>query len=242
MGGHHGMWTEGFLAGLEGDFDVVAFSHRGVAGGGRVDEAFSVGELAADAVGVLDGLGIGSAHVMGISLGGMVAQEVVVRYPERVRSVVLGCTYAGPEGGALDAPGPVRMVQAAAARDLSVSMRVAFEANLSAGYRERPGAFEGFVELALAEQVPAAVVALQMRAAVEHDAVARLGGVTAPALVVHGSEDEMISPKNGEHVAGLIPGARLEVFEGVGHLFWWEQPERTVALVREHALGRSAVL
>ncbi|MCG8919547.1 alpha/beta hydrolase [Actinokineospora sp. PR83] len=238
MAGHHGLWGEEFLSLLARDFDVVAFDHRGVAGGGRVDEPFGVRDLAEDAVGVLDGLGWESAHVLGISLGGMVAQELVVAHPERVRSLVLGCTYAGPDGGALDGPGPVRMMTAAATRDVSKSLRAGYEANLSPEFRADEAEFERFVEAVLSEQVPAPVIALQMQAALQHDSVAGLADVRASTLVIHGTEDEMITPKNGDHVASLIPGARLEVFEGVGHLFWWERPERTAELVREHALGR----
>ncbi|OLR92033.1 alpha/beta fold hydrolase [Actinokineospora bangkokensis] len=231
MAGHHGLWGERFLGLLAERFDVVAFNHRGVAGGGRVEEQFSTADLARDAVGVMDALGVGSAHVLGISLGGMVAQEMAIRFPERVRALVLGCTYAGPEGGSLDAPGPGRMAQAAAARDAVAAMRVAFEVNLSPGFRGREGAFREFVEVVLAQKVPAAVIGMQMRAALGHDAVGRLGRVVAPTLVVHGTEDEMIRVDNGRHVASLVPGARLEVVEGVGHLFWWEQPEATARLV-----------
>ena len=78
---------------------------------------------------------------------------------------------------------------------------------------------------------------LQMQAIGGHDTSVRLPSIAAPTLVIHGTEDQMLDAANGELIASLIPGARLELMDGVGHLFWWEQPERTAALVREHALA-----
>lgn len=95
-----------------------------------------------------------------------------------------------------------------------------------------------FRDTVLSTRVPVPVVTLQAMAGLQHVASARLPTITAPTLVVHGDEDEMLLPDNGELIARQIPGARLEIWEGVGHLFWWEQPERTAALLREHALDR----
>jgi 3-oxoadipate enol-lactonase len=75
----------------------------------------------------------------------------------------------------------------------------------------------------------------QMRAIVGHDTSTRLADIAAPTLVVHGTEDEMLPVSNAYAIAERIPDARLEIFEGVGHLFFWEEPERSAELVREHA-------
>ena len=85
-----------------------------------------------------------------------------------------------------------------------------------------------------------AAVMAQVQAIAGHDTVARLGRIAAPTLVLHGTEDEMVPFGNAAVLAEGIPGARLEVFEGVGHLFFWEEPERSAALVREHALAARA--
>jgi 3-oxoadipate enol-lactonase len=101
MGGNHLSWGEPFLEALEGDFDVVAYDHRGVGRSSRVTDPFTIVELADDAAALLDALGWDSAHVVGISMGGMVAQELALRHPERLRTLTLGCTYCGGEGSAL---------------------------------------------------------------------------------------------------------------------------------------------
>jgi pimeloyl-ACP methyl ester carboxylesterase len=80
-------------------------------------------------------------------------------------------------------------------------------------------------------------VQLQIQAVGSHDTHARLAELAAPTLVVHGTEDRMIPVANGKLIASLLPGARLEMLDGVGHLFWWEQPERSAELIRSHALG-----
>jgi pimeloyl-ACP methyl ester carboxylesterase len=92
---------------------------------------------------------------------------------------------------------------------------------------------------AMASALPARqrTVQMQIQALYGHDTQARLGAITAPTLVVHGTEDKMIPVANGELIASLVPGSRLEILDGVGHMFWWEQPERSAELVRAHALA-----
>ena len=75
----------------------------------------------------------------------------------------------------------------------------------------------------------------QLRAITAHDTSARLPDLAAPTLVIHGTLDQLLPVQNGHMIAGLIPGARLEVFEDVGHLFFWERPERAAELIRAHA-------
>jgi pimeloyl-ACP methyl ester carboxylesterase len=234
MAGHHRMWGEPFLAALEPAFDIVAFDHRGIGTSDRADAPFTVPDLADDAARVLDEVGWPSAHILGISLGGMVAQELVLRHPSRVRTLTLGCTYPG-RGGDLTAPGPQRAIEAGLVGDRELAIRTSFEVNVSRAFAGVDEHYEVFRAAALSTRVPVPVILMQSQAAIAHDALQRLSGITSPTLVIHGTEDEMILPMNAELIAKAIPGARLELFEGVGHLFWWEQPERTVALLREHA-------
>ncbi|CRK57586.1 alpha/beta hydrolase fold [Alloactinosynnema sp. L-07] len=235
MGGHHGLWGEPFLTRLERDFDVVAFDHRGISHSDPAEAGFTIADLADDTARVLTAIGWDDAHVMGISMGGMVAQELAVRHPERIRTLTLGCTYAGPEGGTLDGPGPMRMMLAAnAGGDVGTILRAAYEANLSPTFRADETRFSEFVEVTLSQRVPSPVIMMQLQAVARHDAEARLKGVKIPTLVVHGTEDEMITPKNGDHVASLVPDAKLAKLRDVGHLFWWEQPDRAAELLREH--------
>ncbi len=238
MSGHHRMWGEPFVELLERDFDVLAYDHRGIGESDRADEQFTIADLADDAARLIAAAGWRDANVLGISMGGMVAQELALRHPELVRTLVLGCTYAGPGGGTLDASGAGRLLQAMSTRDAALVTRVAFEVNVSPDEQAKPGAYELFRDTSLSVRVPVPVVLMQAQAVYTHDAVQRLRSLSVPTLVVHGTVDHVVDVANAEHIAGLVPGATLELLDGVGHLFWWEQPQRAADLVRRHALGR----
>src|ERR1700677_1664335 len=95
---------EPLLSDLRRDFDVIVYDHRGVGASSRLQGPLTIRQMAADAAGLLDALELGSAHVLGISMGGMVAQELALAAPERIRTLTLGCTYCGGEGSSLAAP------------------------------------------------------------------------------------------------------------------------------------------
>ena len=238
MSGTHLAWGDAFLAGLGDDLDVVAYDHRGVGDSTPQSDAFTIAELAEDAAGLLDDLGWDTAHVVGISMGGMVAQELALRHPQRIRTLVLGCTYPGGAEGQLADPALIQELAAALlSGDRERALRVGFAANLSTAHVADPDNWEPFEAMATAAPVAVPVIMLQMQAVMGHDTIARLASIAAPTLVVHGTEDRMLPVVNGEVIARAIPHARLELLEGVGHMFWWEQPERSAALVRAHVLG-----
>jgi 3-oxoadipate enol-lactonase len=238
MSGTHLTWGRPFLSLLEPDFDCVVFDNRGIGNSDEVSDPFTIAELAEDALRVMDAAGLETAHVMGISMGGMVAQQVALLAPERVRTLTLGCTYPGGEGSSLIAPedaGP--LFEAFASGNLDRVMKAAYEVNLSPDFRADPANFEDFAAMASALPARQQTVQLQVQAIGGHDTQARLAEIAAPTLVIHGTEDRMIPVANGELIASLVPGAQLEIFDDVGHLFWWEQPDRSADLIRTLALS-----
>lgn len=235
VAGHVAMWGDGFIARLAERFDVVAYDHRGIGESARAEAAFTIAELAADAAAVLDHLGWDSAHVLGFSMGGTIAQELVLTSPDRVRTLTLGDTWPGP--GETFGPGVIALADAAQGGDLETVVRKTFAANVSADFAAGPDAFEHFMRAAGTYQVPGPVVLLQMQASAEHDALDRLSALDKKTLVIHGTADEIIVRSAGERLSVLIPGAQLELLDGIGHMFFWEQPERSADLVIKHALG-----
>ena len=106
---------------------------------------------------------------------------------------------------------------------------------MSPAYAAEAAHYAQFAAAARLHPPDIALLMAQQAAVVGHDTYARLRGLRVPALVVHGTGDQMLAAVNGDLVASLIPGARLELLEGAGHLFFWEQPQRAAQLVREHA-------
>jgi pimeloyl-ACP methyl ester carboxylesterase len=240
MSGTHLSWGETFLAELERDFALTVFDNRGVGRNTFDPGPFSIADLADDAAGLLDTLGLDSAHVLGISMGGMVAQELTLRHPARVRTLALGCTYAGGAGSALTDPSVFqRLSQAWMTGDRDQILRTAWEINVSGGFARDETAYEAFKAAALSLPVPQKVIMAQLQAVSGHDTSARLGEIEAPTLVIHGDEDQMLPVSNAKAIAAAIPNARLEILEGVGHMFWIEEPARSAALLRDHALARA---
>lgn len=241
MSGTHLAWGQPFRSALEESFDVVAFDNRGIGLSERISAPFTIAEMAEDTAELLDRLEIESAHVVGISMGGMIAQELALAHPQRLRSLTLGCTYCGGEGSRLMPRANAEKLGAAmASGNRDEAIRASYEVNLSPAFRAEEGNYAAFHEMAT--QVPAAkqVIELQLQAIFGHDTSGRLGEISAPTLIVHGTEDGVLPFSNGEQIAALMPRARFEVLEGVGHMFWWEQPQRSAELIREHALALSA--
>jgi pimeloyl-ACP methyl ester carboxylesterase len=228
-------WGEPFLEELRGDFEVIAFDHRGVGASSRLDGPITIAQMAADAGALLDALGLPSAHVLGISMGGMIAQELALARPELVRTLTLGCTYCGGPGAELTAPGVLqRLGDAMMSGDRERAIRTGWEVNVSPAFAAQTQAWHRFREVAGRRAVAVPVVLAQLQACAAHDTHDRLGGLEMPTLVIHGTVDEMLPVGNGRQIASLVAGSQLEILEEVGHLFFWEQPERSAELLKAH--------
>jgi len=241
MSGHSLHWGEDFLRELERDFELVLYDHRGVGRSTGDAAPFEIADLAADAAGLLDGLGIERAHVLGISMGGMIAQELALTRPERVLTLALGCTYCGGPRSTFTEDRVVNeLAMAIMSGDQDRKLRAGWGFNVSTGFAAGEGNYERFADVAMQYPVAVPMVMAQVQAVIKHDTSARLAEISVPTLVVHGTDDQMLAAANAEIVAGLIPGARLELLDGVGHLFFWEQPERVAELIAEHAAATRA--
>ena len=133
MSGTSLSWGEPFLQQLREDFDVIAYDHRGVGASTQLDGPVTTRQMADDAVALLDALALDDAHVLGISMGGMIAQELALAHPERVRTLTLGCTYCGGEGSSLASEAVIgKLAEAMGSGDRERALRAAWEVNVSA--------------------------------------------------------------------------------------------------------------
>jgi 3-oxoadipate enol-lactonase len=241
LGGHSLHWGEPFLTELERDFELVLYDQRGAGRSAAFGGDLTIAGLAGDALALLDALGLERVHVLGISMGGMVAQELALAAPARLASLTLGCTSCG---GTQSRPTGQEVIRELTAAVFSGNrervLRTGFEIVVSGPYAADPAHYAAFAEAAGHYPAEIPLLMSQQAAVVAHDTYARLRGLQVPTLVIHGTEDRMLAAVNGDLVASLIPGARLELLDGAGHLFFWEQPQRSAELVREHAAAQRA--
>ena len=224
----YGRWGwEPIVPGLAASHRVVSFDNRGIGESDKPEGPYTAAQMAGDALQVLDEAGIERAHVVGASLGGMIAQELAVAAPERVDKLVLCCTTAG-------GPGAVPMPE--------VTMRLFAEAPSLAP----EVALRRFIENALGEDPPEGLVddlfarrlanppdqaGWQAQAAAGMGFQGVDGEITAPTLILAGTADNVVDYRNAELLAASIPGARVELFDGLGHLFFWERPDAAVSIL-----------
>ena len=203
---------------------VIAYDNRGSGGSTVTPGPYTTRRLAADGVALLDALGIERADVFGMSLGGMIAQEVALGWPERVRKLVLGCTHCGVAHAARQ-PRDAGRAFALQTDDWTLRIRslapFAFASEVDAEMLDR------FIEKKSRDVQDPAGYAGQIAAALSHDTYDRLPDVEAPTLVITGDDDRVIPAPSSDVLAERIPNARLAVIPGTGHLFFLEKPEET---------------
>jgi 3-oxoadipate enol-lactonase len=228
-------WLD-FEPALRRHFTVITHDNRGIGGTSAPWGLYSTAAMADDSAALLRAIGFDKVHVLGISLGGMIAQEIVLRHPDLVERLTLGCTRPGGGHGSRPAPGALaRLVSCAFLPDEQANRR-SMPILLSEGFMEaHPEIEPKWLELIRRWPIPRRVFIAQVAAAAKHRAGDRLRAVTAPTLVLCGDADKLIPPGNSEAIAGLIPGARLEWLKGSGHDFPTEQPQEVARLVEDFA-------
>lgn len=211
-----------------GQFRVLTFDQRGSGESEKPDMEYSIALLTADAAALMDHVGFSSAHIIGESMGGMIAQELALRHPDKVRSLVLGCTTpGGPQAVPL---GSDALAKAYSTDSLSPEERgkALAEAAFTKGYIEQhPGLIPALVEARRRRPLDPVALAHRLKAAYAHDTYDRLPHIACPTLVITGKDDALISWENSRILAERIPGAKLVLLEPAGHAFWVEQPEKS---------------
>jgi len=226
VGSHLGWWNSDFKAALQDRFSLVLYDHRGTGGSVHKDGEYTIPLIADDAATLLQGLGIEKAHIFGISLGGMVAQEIVLRHPQVVKTLVLGCTHCGGERVVWPSPEVVQILLARAQEESGGKVGQAWlEAAFTSEFvQENPKVIAGYTEKAADRPTSPDIYRLQAMAAAAFDAWERLPSITAPTWIMHGERDAMIPPENAFVPENRIPFAHLILLPGMGHDFTVQNP------------------
>jgi pimeloyl-ACP methyl ester carboxylesterase len=177
---------------------------------------------------------VGRADVFGVSMGGMIAQELALRWPNRVDRLILGCTHAGVENAA---PQPRETGKAFAMETEDWGERIRALSPFAFAEDVDTQKLADFIEKKTADTQDADGYRGQITAVLSHDAYDRLAELAAPTMVITGDQDRVIPALSSDVLAEVIPGARLEVLEGAGHLFFMEQPDRSVELIEDFLSG-----
>jgi pimeloyl-ACP methyl ester carboxylesterase len=215
---------------LAQDFRTVALDNRGVGLSDVPPGPYSISTMASDAAAVLDAAGVSRAHIFGISMGGMVAQEFALQYPARTRSLILGCTSPG---GPLAVRAERKVSDILMARGMSLEQ--AREAILPYIYDADTPREKIEEDVTLRRQCLPSLegYTAQLQGILAWEAYSRIAQITAPTLVLHGKSDALVPPGNGELIAARIPGAKLVLLDHASHLFLTDQTQVAHNHIRE---------
>ena len=233
-----GMTLDGWWATipvLARSFRVIAFDNRDTGQSSRVPLPYTVAQMAEDAVAVLDAAGEQRAHVYGISLGSLVAQEMALRHPDRVQALVLGASSAG--GFAAYKPAPSSFAQTFLIRAGAMGPEEAEWAAVPYTYAEKtrrlhPDRIAADIARRLSTPPEPVAYLHQAGAVAAHDAYERLNQIAAPTVVVHGEQDVFIPPANALVLAERIPGAELRLWPDAAHMFPIDEPRADQEIAR----------
>lgn len=219
LGGNIDFWDPRLLNELSKKFRLVLFDNRGSGRTDVSDKQYSIKLLAEDAAGLMDALGIPKANVLGISMGGMIAQELALNFPEKVEKLVLCSTFCGGPNAVQPSPEMARLL-ATDRRGIPPeeivrnSLRIIFTDEF---IKNNPEIIEFTIQQMLKAPAPNEGFMRQLSAIGKFDTYDRLPNIRAPTLILHGKKDILVPPENGLILAKGIPNAKLVYLENTAH-------------------------
>ena len=215
-------------------FRVIVFDPRGVSASDKPEGPQTISLLADDIAHLLQTIGIESAHIVGASFGGFVAQEFALKYPEMTRKLVLCCTSFGGPNHVVPAPETLEALASTKGLNSEERMRANLLLAFTPAYVQTQVAeVDRIVQLRAANEVPEHIYLSQMHAAMNFNSESRLAEIRSPTLVLSGDADIIVPVQNSRNLVEKIPGARLRIVEGGSHTFFIEQAATFNQLVKE---------
>ncbi len=233
--GYAAFWGEAFLERLRPHFQTIRLSNRGTGRSDKPGGEYGIRLMADDAAGLLRELGIERAHVLGISMGGMIAQELTLNHPQMVQGLVLGCTTCGFVHGVP----PQAEVLTGGGEPANVSpqdrIRRFLLATITEGFMGRADQafWRWLTAMWLAAPTPLETISRHFAAMQAFDAYERLSQIEAPTLIIHGDKDILVPVENAEVLRQRIEGSQVQIVPGVAHMFFWEKPEESAGAIVE---------
>ncbi len=223
-------------------FRTIVFDNRGVGRTDKPEAEYSVGLMAADAAGLLESIGIHRVHVVGVSLGGYIAQELAFNHPDLVdRLVLMSTSCGGPKYAEATKTFWKEVAGLAGLPPEEIIHRGMALATTRTFYQANPSLIDRSVAVRMENLQPLRAFISQSNAAMNFDSSNRASHIDKPTLILAGQEDRVMPLPLTKDLAGKIPGARLEVFPGSAHLLFLEEAQTVNRLIIEFLLKKSAV-
>ena len=230
---------------LSEGYRVISFDNRGTGRSDKPDIAYTIRMMADDAKGLLDAIGVDSAHVFGVSMGGMIAQELALNHPNKLRSLILGCTNCGGTKMIMPTPEALAFLFSPEMAKLPVEERARETAPwlwTQEFIAKHPEAVELYVAVTSKYPTPTHGFARQAQGIMAHDTYERLPQIAVPTLVIAGSADRLIPAENSRILASRIPNAELAILENAGHGFVTDAGAESTRIILDflgrHSKGR----
>lgn len=234
LGASSAVWDPEFVENLSRHYQTIIFDNRGTGQTDKPDEEYSMAMFAADAAGLLDQLGIDSAHILGVSMGGMIAQEFALRYPQKVRTLILSCTTCGGEKSVMATQEVLQTLTSREGLTLEETARNAWPIVFTEEFiKSNPAKLERNLERTLKHPTPLFAFNRQIQAVMKHDTYNRLPQIQTPTMVMTGTEDVLVPPENSTIIADRIPGAKLVSFDETAHGFITEASDDVASAMIE---------
>ena len=229
-------WDEKLLEVVSSKYKTVIFDNRGSGRTDKPDMNYSMRMFADDAIGLMDELNIERAYMLGISMGGMIAQELALHYPERVEKLVLCATNSGLSLKirilAKIALGIAKLIYKRRLKTPERALEFVFSGVFTPEFiKENPDYIRERKEKLLAHVSPFEDYFRQAKAILKFNTRKRLKNIETPTLILHGKKDSLVSYKRGLELAGLIPNSRLFSFENSGHAVFTHEPEKVIKTI-----------
>jgi len=226
-------WDPVIVERLSKRYQLLLFDNRGAGRTEKPQMTYTIALMAQDTVELMTQVGIEKAHILGVSMGGMIAQELALHYPERVNKLILACTNCGGTQSIVAPPDVIGLFTNRTGTPDEIKQRmfkVLFPDEYIANHADQ---LEQLWLRAIRAPIPTDALLRQLEAIQTFSTYDRLDQIQAPTLVMTGDQDILVPPKNAEIIAGRIPGARLEIFEGGGHGFTGQFPDKFCQVVEE---------
>jgi pimeloyl-ACP methyl ester carboxylesterase len=220
-------------------YQVIIFDNRGVGDSDKPDHPYTIEMMARDAAGLLHKLGVKKAHVLGVSMGGLIAQQLAILFPRVINKLVLCCTS---HGGPNSVPMPQEIINLLNTVDESMSAERKLVLAMSPAFRpgymeEHPEEIEEIIHWRMEKPTPRYAWLHQFMAAAAFNVEDSVGTITTPVLILSGDQDRVLPVENAYLIQKKLPHSQMKIFPGAGHMFFWERAQEFNEMVHSFLAG-----